>query len=197
MPNIQDYLNQWGAVMFFVLLYGSFLIFIPFYKKMDKKPAVTYLAFIIAFAIEMHGIPFSMYLIAWGLFGIISLLLALALMVIILSGIVALVFVIIKEDFIASKIFRKSLLWGLALLVLAATQVLMSEYYTYIPETSEIAYEEKVTLNDSEQYITVRGTDENNPIILFFAGGPGGSQVQATREHLKGLEEDFTIVTWE
>jgi protein-S-isoprenylcysteine O-methyltransferase Ste14 len=32
---------------------------------MDKKPAGTYLAFIIAFAIEMHGIPFSMYVISW------------------------------------------------------------------------------------------------------------------------------------
>lgn len=32
---------------------------------MDKKPAGTYLAFVIAFAIEMHGIPFSMYIISW------------------------------------------------------------------------------------------------------------------------------------
>jgi protein-S-isoprenylcysteine O-methyltransferase Ste14 len=32
---------------------------------MDKKPAGTYLAFVAAFAIEMHGIPFSMYLISW------------------------------------------------------------------------------------------------------------------------------------
>jgi protein-S-isoprenylcysteine O-methyltransferase Ste14 len=31
---------------------------------MDKKPKRTYLAFVIAFAIEMHGIPFSMYLIS-------------------------------------------------------------------------------------------------------------------------------------
>ncbi|AWW28512.1 isoprenylcysteine carboxylmethyltransferase family protein [Acetobacterium sp. KB-1] len=37
----------------------------PFYKKMDRKPAGTYLAFVIAFAIEMHGIPFSMYVISW------------------------------------------------------------------------------------------------------------------------------------
>ena len=68
METLQEHFNQWGAVVFFVLLYGSFLLFIPFYKKMDKKPAATYLAFIIAFAIEMHGIPFSMYLIA-GIIG--------------------------------------------------------------------------------------------------------------------------------
>jgi Putative protein-S-isoprenylcysteine methyltransferase len=32
---------------------------------MDRKPAGIYLAFVIAFAIEMHGIPFSMYVISW------------------------------------------------------------------------------------------------------------------------------------
>ena len=41
------------------------LLFIPFYKKMDKKPKKFYIAFIIAFAFEMHGIPFSMYVISW------------------------------------------------------------------------------------------------------------------------------------
>jgi len=32
---------------------------------MDKKPKNTYLAFVAAFAIEMHGIPFSMWVISW------------------------------------------------------------------------------------------------------------------------------------
>jgi len=64
MPNLQEHFNQWGAVIFFVILYGGFLIFIPFYKKMNRKPAATYFAFIVAFAIEMHGIPFSMHLIS-------------------------------------------------------------------------------------------------------------------------------------
>lgn len=68
MNELLEHFNQWGAVVFFILLYGSFIFFIPFYKKMERKPAATYLAFIIAFAIEMHGIPFSMYLIA-GIIG--------------------------------------------------------------------------------------------------------------------------------
>ncbi|MEA1883746.1 MAG: alpha/beta fold hydrolase [Thermotogota bacterium] len=33
--------------------------------------------------------------------------------------------------------------------------------------------------------------------ILFIAGGPGGSQIQATREKLSALENDYTIVNWE
>ena len=31
---------------------------------MEKKPASVYIAFVLAFAIEMHGIPFSMYIIS-------------------------------------------------------------------------------------------------------------------------------------
>lgn len=63
MNGLSEHFGQWGAVIFFIMIYGGALLFIPFYKKMGKKPAGTYLAFVIAFAIEMHGIPFSMLLI--------------------------------------------------------------------------------------------------------------------------------------
>lgn len=63
METLSEHFGQWGGVIFFIIIYGGALLFVPFYKKMDKKPAGTYLAFVIAFAIEMHGIPFSMMLI--------------------------------------------------------------------------------------------------------------------------------------
>lgn len=65
MDTLQGHFHQWGAVLFFAILYGVALYFVPFYKKMDRKPATAYLAFVLAFAIEMHGIPMSMYLISW------------------------------------------------------------------------------------------------------------------------------------
>ncbi len=65
METLQGHFHNWLGVLFFVVLYGVILLFIPFYKKMDKKPAGTYFSFIIAFAMEMHGIPFSMYVISW------------------------------------------------------------------------------------------------------------------------------------
>jgi len=65
METLEGHFNNWFGVLFFVVLYSVVLLFIPFYRKMDKKPAGTYLAFVIAFAIEMHGIPFSMYVISW------------------------------------------------------------------------------------------------------------------------------------
>ncbi len=65
METLESHFHNWFGVLLFILLYGSILLFVPFYRKMDKKPKGTYLAFVIAFALEMHGIPFSMYLISW------------------------------------------------------------------------------------------------------------------------------------
>jgi len=65
METLQSHFHNWFGVLFFIVLYSAVLLFLPFYRKMDKKPAGTYLAFVIAFAIEMHGIPFSMYVISW------------------------------------------------------------------------------------------------------------------------------------
>jgi protein-S-isoprenylcysteine O-methyltransferase Ste14 len=65
METLESHFHNWFGVLFFAVLYGVVLLFIPFYKKMDKKPRGAYIAFIIAFALEMHGIPFSMYLISW------------------------------------------------------------------------------------------------------------------------------------
>lgn len=64
METLQGHFNQWGAVVFFIVVYGVALLFVPFYKKMERKPATAYIAFVLAFAIEMHGIPMSMYLIS-------------------------------------------------------------------------------------------------------------------------------------
>lgn len=65
METLESHFHNWFGVLFFAALYGLVLLFIPFYKKMDRKPRGAYIAFIIAFALEMHGIPFSMYLISW------------------------------------------------------------------------------------------------------------------------------------
>ncbi len=67
METLEGHFHNWFGVLFFIVIYGAVLFFLPFYKKLDKKPNGTYLAFLIAFAVEMHGIPFSMYLISWAI----------------------------------------------------------------------------------------------------------------------------------
>ncbi len=41
----------------------------------------------------------------------------------------------------------------------------------------------------------IRGHDTGNPVLLFLAGGPGGSELGAMRNHLPALEEGFTVAT--
>ncbi len=59
--------GHWWAVAVFVLMYGAFIAFLPFYKKSQVKPAGAYLAFVVAFVVEMFGIPMSIYFLTWVL----------------------------------------------------------------------------------------------------------------------------------
>jgi len=65
METLESHFHNWFGVIFFIVLYSVILFFIPFYKKIGNKPKGIYFAFVLAFAIEMHGIPFSMYILSW------------------------------------------------------------------------------------------------------------------------------------
>ncbi len=43
----------------------------------------------------------------------------------------------------------------------------------------------------------IRGTSTHNPVLLFLAGGPGGTELGAMRRHGQALEQDFVVVTWD
>ncbi|MBL8056604.1 MAG: alpha/beta hydrolase [Anaerolineales bacterium] len=65
------------------------------------------------------------------------------------------------------------------------------------PLGNSIATLEKVTLNGSEQWITLRGQDVDNPVLLNLGmGGPGGGGF-ATRTLFTPLEEHFVVVSWD
>ena len=65
METTISHFGQWGYVIIWTLLGAVFIAFTPFYKKSQRKPAGAYLAFIVAMAFEMFGIPMSMYILAW------------------------------------------------------------------------------------------------------------------------------------
>jgi pimeloyl-ACP methyl ester carboxylesterase len=65
------------------------------------------------------------------------------------------------------------------------------------PVPGSIATLEKVELNGSKQWISIRGRDVNKPVLLFLAGGPGGSQLVTERRALSELENYFVVVNWE
>ncbi len=65
------------------------------------------------------------------------------------------------------------------------------------PLPNSIASLEKVNLNGSEQWITIRGQDVDKPILLNLGmGGPGGGGF-ATRSLFEPLEKDFVVVSWD
>jgi pimeloyl-ACP methyl ester carboxylesterase len=65
------------------------------------------------------------------------------------------------------------------------------------PIPNSIASLEKVNINGTEQWITIRGHDVNKPILLNLGmGGPGGGGF-ATRSLFEPLEKDFVVVSWD
>ena len=58
---------------------------------------------------------------------------------------------------------------------------------------------EAVQLGDTRQWIRIRGTGADNPVLLLIQQGPGLPMLNEVRrfEHLLGLEEDFTVVYWD
>ena len=53
-----------------------------------------------------------------------------------------------------------------------------------------------IPIGNQEQTIMVRGRDVDNPVMLYLAGGPGGTDLGVMRADV-GLEQDFVVVTWE
>lgn len=53
-----------------------------------------------------------------------------------------------------------------------------------------------VRLGGVEQWVTIRGQDRRNPVLLIVHGGPGAATSPFTREFL-AWERDFTVVQWD
>ena len=65
------------------------------------------------------------------------------------------------------------------------------------PVPGSVAELTTVDLGGHELGLMIRGASTDNPVLLFLAGGPGGSELGAMRRHLPELEKHFTVVTWD
>jgi pimeloyl-ACP methyl ester carboxylesterase len=101
--------------------------------------------------------------------------------------------------------FFRLLLVLVALLAALAGAMFGSQWHTATPPTlgadgrplpGSIASLEQVTLNGSQQWITIRGTNIHHPVLLDLGpGGPGAGGIP-NREYLAPLEEHFVVVSW-
>ncbi len=60
-----EHFGRWWAFALWAGFFLVFLVFMPYYKKSQRKPATVYFAFVIALAFEMFGVPLTMYILTW------------------------------------------------------------------------------------------------------------------------------------
>src|SRR5580658_7963342 len=65
-----------------------------------------------------------------------------------------------------------------------------------IESACAIVEERFVGIGGIEQWIGIRGEDQNNPVLLVLHGGPGCSYSIFT-PHLRSWEKYFTIIQWD
>ena len=56
---------------------------------------------------------------------------------------------------------------------------------------------ETVRIGGIEQFVTIRGVDRRNPVLLILHGGPGFVEAPLAWWNTRGLEEYFTVVEWD
>jgi pimeloyl-ACP methyl ester carboxylesterase len=56
---------------------------------------------------------------------------------------------------------------------------------------------EAVRIGGIEQWVSVRGADKRNPVLLFLHGGPGYVSIPMSWWFTRGWEEYFTVVQWD
>jgi proline iminopeptidase len=64
------------------------------------------------------------------------------------------------------------------------------------PLPGSVAEISRVPIGGHDQAAMIRGRSADNPVLLYLAGGPGGTDLGAMRADV-GLEQDFVVVTWE
>lgn len=101
---------------------------------------------------------------------------------------------------------KKSIIAGLISIMLLAgytyysqknayIKPLCNEYNDIIP--TSISDLEKIELNGNEQWISFKGIDKSNPVLLVIGDGPGKSEMARFNKSLEALQDDFVIVNWD
>ena len=62
---------------------------------------------------------------------------------------------------------------------------------------NSIARTQRITINGIKQFVTIRGIDRRNPILLWLHGGPGSLSMPLYMHYNADLENHFTVVYWD
>lgn len=81
----------------------------------------------------------------------------------------------------------------LALLLFSCART--PSFHSSLPNA--IAVLEEITVNGVQQQLLIRGSDDNNPILLFLHGGPGMPMMYLSHRFQRPLEHKFLVVHWD
>jgi len=148
----------------------------------------------------------------WQLLGFGTLLLSVVIVVLLALGVLLITLGIAAITRRRTRImpwlgrfFRLLLVLG-ALLAALAGAMFGSQLHTSTPPIlgadgkplpGSIAALEQVTLNGSQEWISIRGKNMRNPVLLQLDGGPGGSYMAHLRTSYPTLEDHFIVVAWD
>jgi proline iminopeptidase len=65
----------------------------------------------------------------------------------------------------------------------------------HTPEGIEVL--EEVAIGNTKQWVSIRGLNRNNPVLLFIHGGPGTPMLPMTWAYQAPWEDFFTVVQWD
>lgn len=92
------------------------------------------------------------------------------------------------------------ILIGFSLIIVGVTLFILMFKNKRIHKSKErpkICIEEFIEIGGIKQYLYHRGTDVNNPVILYLHGGPGFSMIPLIHTFQGQWEKSFTVVHWD
>ena len=91
---------------------------------------------------------------------------------------------------------KKTVVFFVAVVILNMGLIIISQFTASTPPIdaeNSISELIKIDLNGRKQWISLRGRDKSAPVLLFLAGGPGGTQMAAVRHELRNLKTILSL----